>query len=134
VVPAATCSRCRSWTNCGPASGHPALARFDAEYEVLCALLDLEHANAVTDLELFGGVSRLNEIQETVFKVGVAWDLKTNDKNEGNISAAARRLEQVDDLRSAARRDLETELAALHQQAQSALTNYQAYTVPAPAD
>jgi cobalt-zinc-cadmium efflux system outer membrane protein len=107
---------------------HPALERFDAEYEVLCAVLDLEHANAVGDMAWFGGVSRLNEINETVFKVGVAIDLTSNDGNEGNISAAARRLEQVEDLRAAVRLELETELTVLHRQAQNALDNYKSYS------
>jgi cobalt-zinc-cadmium efflux system outer membrane protein len=106
---------------------HPALERYEGEYEVLCARLDLEHANAVGDAAWFGGVSRLNEINETVFKVGVAWDLTTNDRNEGAISAAARRLEQVEDIRAEARLDLERELAALHTRADGALSNYRSY-------
>lgn len=68
--------------------GHPAYGRFDAEYQALCALVDLEHANAVPDLELFGGLTRLNETQETVFNIGVAWSLTTQHKNEGKIRAA----------------------------------------------
>ncbi|HES58551.1 MAG TPA: hypothetical protein ENO21_03875, partial [Firmicutes bacterium] len=106
---------------------HPALKRYDDEYEVLCARLDLEHANAVGDAEWFGGVSRLNEIDETVFKVGVAWALTTNDRNEGAISAAARRLEQVEDNRAAVRLELERELTTLHKQADGALENYRSY-------
>lgn len=105
----------------------PALARYDAEYDVRSALFELESANAVPDLEWFGGVSRLNEIQETVFNVGVAWSLPIHDKNEGNINAAYHRREQVELDKAAARLTLELELASLHGMTQLAFANYEAY-------
>ncbi len=108
---------------------HPTYARYDAEYEALCALVDLENANAVPDMELFGGLTRLNEAEETVFNVGVTWDLTTHHKNEGSISSAGYMLEQVADNRALALRELETELTTLHQLAGNALLNYQAYVV-----
>lgn len=108
-------------------AGHPEVARFDAEYEALCAAVDLENANAVPDLAVFGGLTRLNEAEETVFKIGVAMDLPLHDKKEGAVSAAGYRLEQVEDNRASALRELETELAALHGQATAARANYLAY-------
>ncbi|MCB1219999.1 MAG: TolC family protein [Planctomycetales bacterium] len=107
--------------------GLPAVARFDAEYDALNALLSLENANSVSDLELFGGISRLNEIQETVFKVGVAWELPVHDKNEGGINAAYHRREQVQHARDAARLDTRMQLSQLHAQATLALANYRDY-------
>ncbi|MEZ5339690.1 MAG: TolC family protein [bacterium] len=107
--------------------GLPAVARYDAEYDVLNTMLLLENANAVPDLELFGGISRLSEINETVFKVGVAWELPIHDANEGGINAAYHRREQVQYRRDAARLALRMELAALHGQAEAARANYLDY-------
>jgi cobalt-zinc-cadmium efflux system outer membrane protein len=106
----------------------PALARYDAEYEVRSALFELESANAVADLEWFGGITRLNEIQETVFNVGVAWSLPVHDKNEGNINAAYHRREQVELDKAATLLALELELASLHGMALLALENYAEYS------
>ncbi len=106
----------------------PAIARYDAEYLALGALLELENANSVSDLALFGGITRLNEIQETVFKVGVAWELPIHDRNEGTINAAFHRRENVAQRRAASRLELETELAVLHSQAGHAQQNYLAYS------
>jgi len=106
---------------------HPALARYDAEYQALCALVDLENANGVPDMALSGCVTRVNEAEETVFSVGAVWDLSVHDKNEGNISAAGYRLEQVADNKAATWLELESELAALRQLSLNALMNYQAY-------
>lgn len=112
-----------------PALGtHPALARLDAEYEALCALVDLEHANAVPDASVFGGLSRLNASEETVFKVGVAVELPFNDENEGAISAANYRLEQVEDQRAAVLRELTAQLTELELAAVAAKQHYQAYS------
>ena len=105
----------------------PAIARHAAQYDVYNALLELENANSVSDLAWFGGVSRLNEIQETVFSVGVSLSLPVHDRNEGNINAAYHRREQVEFMQADARRELQTRLAILHQQAGHALENHQAY-------
>lgn len=105
----------------------PVLARLEAEYLALCAQVDLEHANSVPDTTVFGGLTRVNGADETVFKVGVALDIPLHDRNEGSISAANQRLAQVADRRAALRRELIAQLAALQLSASNAWQTYSAY-------
>lgn len=108
-------------------ANHPALARWDDEYQALCTALDLEFAVGVPDISMFGGIGYANKNEETVFNVGVAIDLPIHDRNEGAISAAGSRLEQVEFQRRAAELRLTAELTGLHAEASAALEAYRSY-------
>ncbi len=112
----------------------PALERLEAEYQVLCAQVDLEQANGRPDTSVFGGLTRVNGADETVFKVGVAVELPVHDRNEGTISATNQRLAQVADRRAALRRELEAQLSVLQLSASHAWQTYSAYELEASQD
>lgn len=90
---------------------NPQLARWTDEIARRYAILDLEHAKAVPDLTISGGVRQFNEDNSTALVASVSIPLKVFDGNQGAIAAAERRTAKAKFDEEATRNELTGALA-----------------------
>lgn len=111
------------------------LSRYTAEEQTRQAALDLEHARATPDFEVFAGGRYFNEEDGNFgFVAGVEIPWPLFDKNQGNIRTARAQLRAVGYEREAARRELLIRLNQAYQQvlgAQADATLIQTDLLPA---
>lgn len=97
------------------------LSRYTAEEQTRQAALNLEHARATPDFEVFAGGRYFNEDDGNFgFVAGVEIPWPLFDKNQGNIRTARAQLRVVGYEREAARRELLIRLNQAYQQVLSA--------------
>ncbi len=89
---------------------NPDLARFLANDRMRRARLRLERSRGNPDVELSGGLRRLEAEDQETFLLGLSVELPILDRNQGEVRAAAADLERSSLERERARRDLEREL------------------------
>jgi cobalt-zinc-cadmium efflux system outer membrane protein len=104
---------------------NPDLALWEAERKRREAVLSLEEAQAVPDVELAGGIRYLGESDDGAFMIGFSIPIPTFDRNQGAIRAAAERVEQVEALRQSERIDLLGQLNTNYQKMQQAYSEIQ---------
>jgi cobalt-zinc-cadmium efflux system outer membrane protein len=76
-------------------TGNPDIARWTTEMEQKRAGIDLEKANAVSDITVSAGAKYFSEPGDSAFVVGVTIPLPIFDRNQGNIGAAHARLNKA---------------------------------------
>ena len=98
-----------------------ALARYSAKERTREAALDLEHARAIPDFQVFAAGRYFSEQDENIgFVAGVNIPWPLFDKNQGNVRTARAQLRAVAHEREAVRRDLLIRLNKAYQQLVSA--------------
>ena len=94
---------------------NPDLARWVQEVELRQAVLDLERARRVPDLEVGPGVRRLSESNDTALVFGMGVPLPLFDRNQGASLAALRDLTKARHERHAAEVGAGAALRAVHE-------------------
>lgn len=74
---------------------NPDIARWVTEMEQREAALKLEKANAIPDPFISGGYRHISEKDDNAFVIGLSIPIPILDRNQGAISAAARRLNKA---------------------------------------
>lgn len=77
-------------------NNNPTLARWSDEIGRRAAQIDLELAKAIPDVRVGAGVRQFNENDSTAMVATVSIPLPIFDRNDGNITAAARRLSKAE--------------------------------------
>ncbi len=90
-------------------AANPDLARWATEQKQRRAALDLQKAQAKSDITVAAGVQRFEETDDSAFVVGLALPIPLFDRNQGRIEEAAVNLAKAGKERRAA----ETEIATL---------------------
>lgn len=99
---------------------NPDLARYEDEYRLRRAAVDLEKANRVPDLTVSGGVQRFGDADDTTFVVGIGIPLPIFDSNKGNVAAARFEERKAMENGRAASLRLRTELTDAYQRLSAA--------------
>ncbi len=94
---------------------NPDVARWDAEVKRSRAALELEKAQAVSDVTLIGGLQYFNEVDESTMVFGLSIPLAVSDRNQGGIRKATYLLARAEQSGRAA--EIKT-LAAIEEAAQ----------------
>jgi len=99
---------------------NPDLARWAVEMESRRAALELEKANAITDLTIFGGMQRYNEGDDTAVVFGLSIPVPAFNRNQGRILEAKYNLARAREQRGAVEANLYAALAGTYQALSSA--------------
>lgn len=94
---------------------NPDLARWDTELEAQGAVVALEKAHRVPDVNLGAGIRHISEVGDNAFVLEVAIPLPLFDRNQGAARAAEHRLARAQAERRAAGVQIRTELAAVYE-------------------
>lgn len=90
---------------------NPSLARWNDEIGRRTAQLDLEQARAIPDLNVGAGVRRFEEDDSTAMVASISMPIPVFDRNQGNITAAQRRIAKAENDQLATRNELYAQLA-----------------------
>ncbi len=93
---------------------NPSLARYEKELSQRRAVIDLEKARAVPDINLGAGIRRLNETNDSAFVVGISIPLPVRNRNQGGIAEAKIRYDKTKMKFKALERRLNAELSLLY--------------------
>ena len=96
-------------------SENPDIARWPLEVDKGKASLELEKANAISDITLSGGMKRFNETDDNAIVFGISIPLPISDTNQGGRMEAAYALSRVREEQRAAQSDIQMELARAYQ-------------------
>jgi cobalt-zinc-cadmium efflux system outer membrane protein len=96
-------------------SQNPDVARWPLEVDKGKASLELEKANAISDITLSGGMKRFNETDDNAIVFGISIPLPISDTNQGGRMEAAYALSKVREEQRAAQSDIQMELARAYQ-------------------
>jgi len=96
-------------------SQNPDIARWPLEVDKGRASLELEKANAISDITLSGGMKRFNETDDNAIVFGISIPLPISDTNQGGRMEAAYALSRVREEQRAAQSDIQMELARAYQ-------------------
>jgi cobalt-zinc-cadmium efflux system outer membrane protein len=96
-------------------SENPDIARWPLEVDKSKASLELEKANAISDITLSGGMKRFNETDDNAIVFGISIPLPISDTNQGGRMEAAYALSRVREEQRAAQSDIQMELARAYQ-------------------
>ena len=96
-------------------SQNPDVARWPLEVDKGKASLELEKANAISDITLSGGMKRFNETDDNAIVFGISIPLPISDTNQGGRMEAAYALSKVREEQRAAQSDIQMELAQAYQ-------------------
>ncbi|MHC4760984.1 MAG: TolC family protein [Planctomycetota bacterium] len=96
-------------------SQNPDVARWPLEVDKGKASLELEKANAISDITLSGGMKRFNETDDNAIVFGISIPLPISDTNQGGRMEAAYALSRVREEQRAAQSDIQMELAQAYQ-------------------
>jgi len=92
-------------------SQNPDIARWPAEKERRRAALELEKANAASDIKLGGGIQYFDEGDDSAFILGLSIPMPLFNRNQGNIQEAMYMLAKTEEQRKAVETDLRAGLA-----------------------
>jgi len=92
-------------------SQNPDMARWPAEKERNRAALELEKANASSDIKLGGGIQYFDDGDDSAFILGLSIPMPLFDRNQGNIQEAMYMLAKTEEQRKAFETGLHAALA-----------------------
>jgi cobalt-zinc-cadmium efflux system outer membrane protein len=92
----------------------PDLARWQAQVALRQAELNLARADGVPDLTVSGGLERFEESDSFGFNVGISFPIPIHNRNQGAVIEAQEYMLQVEELRLAEQRALESELVSVY--------------------
>lgn len=106
----------------GLISQNPDIVRWQAEKERNRAALELEKAQAVSDIKLGGGIQYFNEGDDPAFIMGLSIPFPMFDRNQGNIQQSIYMLAKTEEQRKAAEAELRAALAEASTKLSSSLS------------
>jgi cobalt-zinc-cadmium efflux system outer membrane protein len=92
-------------------SQNPDIVRWETEKERNRAALELEKAQAVSDIKLGGGVQYFNEGDDSAFIMGLSIPFPLFNRNQGNIQQAMYMRAKTEEQHKAAQADIRARLA-----------------------
>jgi len=101
---------------------NPDISRWVVELEQRRASLELEKANATSDITLSGGFKRFNETDDNAVVFGVSIPLPIANRNQGSILEARHNISKAREERKAAETRVYTVLASSYQELSNAFT------------
>jgi len=96
-------------------SQNPDIARWALEIDKGKASLELEKANAISDITISGGMQRFNETDDNAIVFGISIPLPISDRNQGGKREAAYTLARAREERRAAHTRIQMELVKAYQ-------------------
>lgn len=96
-------------------SQNPDIARWALEIDKGKASLEMERANAISDITLTGGMKRFSETDDNAIVFGISIPLPISDRNQGGKLEAVYRLSRVREEQRAAQVRIKMELARAYQ-------------------
>jgi len=99
---------------------NPNLARWETEFHMRQAAIDLERARTIPDVAISGGVLHENETDSAGFVLGLSVSLPLFDRNQGGIREARRRMSQAEEARVAAELEVRASLEVAYESLLSA--------------